>query len=64
MFVHRSIIEQFTNEFVKATTQLVIGDPFDDKTQVGATVSKAHAEKVLAYVTRSLEEVNLIKIYV
>ncbi|EFX81983.1 hypothetical protein DAPPUDRAFT_302871 [Daphnia pulex] len=56
VFVQRSIIEQFTKEFVKATSQLVIGDPLDDKTQVGATISKPHAEKVLVYVARSLEE--------
>ncbi|XP_046653577.1 4-trimethylaminobutyraldehyde dehydrogenase A-like isoform X2 [Daphnia pulicaria] len=56
VFVQRSIIEQFTKEFVKATSQLVIGDPLDDKTQVGATISKPHAEKVLAYIARGLEE--------
>jgi aldehyde dehydrogenase family 9 protein A1 len=58
VFVQRSIIEQFTKEFVKATSQLVIGDPLDDKTQVGATISKPHAEKVLAYIARGLEEVK------
>lgn len=59
MFVQRSIIEEFTEEFVKATTKLIIGDPFDHRTQIGATISKAHAEKVLAYIHNAMDEVRL-----
>lgn len=61
VFVQRSIVDSFTEEFVKATTQLVIGDPLDDKTQVGATISKTHAEKVLTYIKQSVEEVRNYK---
>ncbi|XP_032780720.1 4-trimethylaminobutyraldehyde dehydrogenase isoform X1 [Daphnia magna] len=56
VFVQRSIVDRFTDEFVKATTQLAIGDPLDNKTQVGATVSKTHAEKVLAYIKQGVGE--------
>lgn len=59
VFVQRSIIEEFTEELVKATNKLVIGDPFDHRTQVGATISKAHAEKVLAYIYNAVDEVCL-----
>ncbi|KAI9555145.1 hypothetical protein GHT06_017660 [Daphnia sinensis] len=53
VFVQRSIVDRFTDEFVKATTQLVIGDPLDNKTQVGASITKTHAEKILAYIKQA-----------
>lgn len=33
-----------------------IGDPLDSSTTVGATISKEHAEKVLAYIKGAVKE--------
>ncbi len=62
MFVQRTILKQFTEDFVKNTAKLVIGDPLDYKTQVGATISKAHAEKVLGYISGAVAEVIILKV--
>lgn len=59
IFVHRSIATPFIDEFIKATSQLVIGDPLDERTQVGASISQAHAEKVLTYINSAVKEVEL-----
>ena len=34
-----------------------IGDPMDEDTRVGATISKNHSEKVLGYIDSAVEEV-------
>lgn len=56
IFVERSLYEKFVNEFVKLTNALVIGDPLDEKTNVGAMVSEAHTQKVLSYITLAKQE--------
>jgi aminomuconate-semialdehyde/2-hydroxymuconate-6-semialdehyde dehydrogenase len=50
IFVERPIYERFKIDFVERVKQLKIGDPLDEKTNVGAVVSKQHLEKVLSYV--------------
>jgi aminomuconate-semialdehyde/2-hydroxymuconate-6-semialdehyde dehydrogenase len=47
IFVERPIYERFKADFVERVSQLKIGDPLDEKTNVGAVASKAHLEKVL-----------------
>ncbi len=50
ILVERSIYEKFVDEFVKRTKELVVGDPLEEKTRVGALVSEAHMNKVLSYI--------------
>jgi aminomuconate-semialdehyde/2-hydroxymuconate-6-semialdehyde dehydrogenase len=50
ILVERSIYQQFVDEFVKRTKELVVGDPLEEKTRVGALVSEAHMNKVLGYI--------------
>jgi aminomuconate-semialdehyde/2-hydroxymuconate-6-semialdehyde dehydrogenase len=50
IFVERPIYERFKIDFVERVKQLKIGDPLDEKTNVGAVVSKQHLEKVLSYI--------------
>jgi aminomuconate-semialdehyde/2-hydroxymuconate-6-semialdehyde dehydrogenase len=50
ILVERSIYENFVNEFVNRTKELVVGDPLEEKTRVGALVSEAHMNKVLSYI--------------
>jgi len=50
IFVERSLYEIFVKEFVNRTKALVIGDPLDKKTRIGALVSEAHMKKILSYI--------------
>ncbi|KAI6189923.1 Betaine-aldehyde dehydrogenase family protein [Aphelenchoides bicaudatus] len=50
VLVHKSIVGQFTDLFVEKVKNMRIGDPFDKKTHVGASISKEHVEKVLSFI--------------
>jgi aminomuconate-semialdehyde/2-hydroxymuconate-6-semialdehyde dehydrogenase len=56
IFVERSIYEKFKNDLVAKTKALTVGDPRDEKTKVGAVVSKAHQEKILSYIELAKQE--------
>ena len=50
IFVEDSIFEQFKIDFVDRVSQLTVGHPSDESTQVGALVSKVQYEKVLSFI--------------
>ncbi|MBA3663400.1 MAG: aldehyde dehydrogenase [Bacteroidetes bacterium] len=50
IFVERKLYERFKTDFIARTKALVVGDPRDEKTKVGAIVSKSHFEKILNYI--------------
>jgi len=56
ILVERSIYEKFVDEFVKRTNELIVGDPLDEKTRIGALVSEAHMNKVLSYIDLAKKE--------
>lgn len=56
IFVESDIYEKFAAEFVRQTKTLVIGDPRESETQVGALVSEEHMKKVLAYIELAKQE--------
>lgn len=56
IFVERSIYEKFKTDFVAKTKQLVVGNPLDDATKIGAVVSKSHQQKILSYIELAKEE--------
>jgi aminomuconate-semialdehyde/2-hydroxymuconate-6-semialdehyde dehydrogenase len=56
IFVERSIYEKFKNDLVAKTKELTIGDPRDEKTKIGAVVSKVHQEKILGYIELAKQE--------
>ncbi|MEM7102264.1 MAG: aldehyde dehydrogenase [Bacteroidota bacterium] len=56
IFVERHLYDIFKDEFVKRTKALRVGDPFSEKTHLGAVVSQAHMEKVLGYIELAKEE--------
>jgi acyl-CoA reductase-like NAD-dependent aldehyde dehydrogenase len=51
MFVERSVYEGFVEKFVAATTQLVVGDPAKDATQIGPLVSAGQRDSVEAFLS-------------
>ncbi len=56
ILVERSLYEKFVAEFVKRTQALIVGDPLQEKTNVGALVSEAHMNKVLSYIELAKQE--------
>lgn len=56
IFVERSIYEKFKTDFVAKTKQLIVGNPLDDATKIGAVVSKSHQQKILSYIELAKEE--------
>jgi aminomuconate-semialdehyde/2-hydroxymuconate-6-semialdehyde dehydrogenase len=56
IFVERKLYERFKKDFVEKTKALLVGDPLDDKTKVGAIVSKQHQEKIMSYIELAKQE--------
>jgi aminomuconate-semialdehyde/2-hydroxymuconate-6-semialdehyde dehydrogenase len=56
ILVEHSLYNRFIEEFVKRTKNLIVGDPLDDKTNLGALVSEAHLKKVLSYIDLAKQE--------
>lgn len=56
IFVEKPIYEKFKRDFIERTKALKIGNPKDDKTNIGAIVSKQHFEKILSYIELAKEE--------
>jgi len=50
VFVHRSIHDRFLAALIEKTRSLVIGDPLDPATQIGALISPEHMNKVLTHI--------------
>jgi aminomuconate-semialdehyde/2-hydroxymuconate-6-semialdehyde dehydrogenase len=56
ILVERSLYERFVSEFVRRTKELVVGDPLEEKTRLGALVSEGHMKKVLSYIELAKQE--------
>ena len=56
IFVEETIYDTFRDAFVERTRSLNVGDPNDEKTDMGALISKGHLEKVTGYIDLAKEE--------
>lgn len=56
ILVERSVYNKFVDEFVKRTKALVVGDPENERTNIGALVSEGHLNKVLSYIQLAQQE--------
>ena len=56
IYVERSAYDEFIQKFVAKTKEMVVGDPFDPQTKVGALISKDHYDRVLSYIELAKEE--------
>lgn len=56
IFVERSLYTEFVGEFVKRTKALLIGDPLESLTKIGALVSDSHRSKILSYIDLAKKE--------
>lgn len=62
IYVHDSIIDEFTDAYATASEALVVGDPLDEMTDIGPLVDQAGLDKVVRHVddavTRGAELVS------
>ena len=56
VFVHARVMETFLAKLKARTEAMVIGDPLDPGTHVGALISQPHMEKVLGYIEKGKAE--------
>ena len=50
IFVQQGIYDDFAAKFAARANNLKVGDPRDDDTQLGSMISRAHWEKITAYI--------------
>ncbi|XP_030061828.1 4-trimethylaminobutyraldehyde dehydrogenase isoform X2 [Microcaecilia unicolor] len=56
VFVQREILDKFTEEVVKRTKKIKIGDPLLEDTRMGPLINKPHLEKVLGFIQKGKEQ--------
>jgi acyl-CoA reductase-like NAD-dependent aldehyde dehydrogenase len=53
-FVHRPVLEAFREKLLHATAQLVVGDPLDERTDVGPMIAPEEATRVEAWLAEAV----------
>ena len=56
ILVERSIYDAFVDRFVERTKNIVVGDPFDETTEIGPLISQDHLKHVMAMLQRAQEQ--------
>lgn len=56
ILIEESIYDRFKTDFVAKVQRMLVGDPDDTTTKMGALVSKPHMDKVLAHIDIAREE--------
>ena len=51
-----NIYDEFKTAFIKKTSKLVVGDPRDKSSNLGAVVSKQHLEKILSKIKQAKDD--------
>lgn len=55
-YIHSSVFEKFTTRVAQLMEQMVVGDPTDPNTDMGALISEAHVQKVASMVSRAVND--------
>jgi len=56
IYVERPLYETFVQKLADKAAQLIVGDPMDAKTNVGALISAEHRDRVEGFVKRAIEQ--------
>jgi aminomuconate-semialdehyde/2-hydroxymuconate-6-semialdehyde dehydrogenase len=56
ILIERSLYEKFKTDFVAKALKMTVGNPSDDKTKMGAVVSRQHMEKILGCIELAQQE--------
>jgi acyl-CoA reductase-like NAD-dependent aldehyde dehydrogenase len=54
MFVHRSIFDSFLDKFVTKASAMVIGDPLDESSDIGAIVNQKQFDRVCGFIDEGM----------
>jgi acyl-CoA reductase-like NAD-dependent aldehyde dehydrogenase len=54
--VHRRVYDEFVSKLARKANALVVGDPFDPRTQMGPVISERQRQRVLDYVRIGVSE--------
>ena len=60
IFIEKKIYDKFKIKFVEKTKELVVGDPMDEKSNLGAVISNNHLKKILGYINLAKQEGGII----
>jgi acyl-CoA reductase-like NAD-dependent aldehyde dehydrogenase len=56
IYVHASRYPEFRDKFVEATNKLVMGDPLDEKTDLGPVINDTAAERIESWVNEATQQ--------
>ncbi|XP_051855060.1 4-trimethylaminobutyraldehyde dehydrogenase [Antechinus flavipes] len=56
VFVQREILDKFTEEVVKQTKKIKIGDPLQEDTRMGPLINRSHLQHVLGFIEQAKKE--------
>jgi len=56
LFVHHSIFDDFTDQFVKKTKLLKLGDPLKEETDVGPMITEREAQRAEKWIKEAVKE--------
>jgi len=54
MFIHESLHDQFVERLKEKVDAMIMGNPFDERTDIGSIISPGQYEKVKAYIEKGL----------
>jgi acyl-CoA reductase-like NAD-dependent aldehyde dehydrogenase len=55
IYVHRSVVEEFTARFVEATRALKLGHPYDPSTEISSLITEAEAVRVEEWIAEAVQ---------
>ncbi|RNB77003.1 aldehyde dehydrogenase family protein [Brevibacillus fluminis] len=55
IYVHRSLYQTFLDQLVERTKQLVIGSPYDEKTDITAVITKDSLERLSSWIAEGVQ---------
>lgn len=56
LYVHRSVLETVLEHIVDATRQLVVGDPLDEKTDMGSIINQRQYDTISEYIQEGRQQ--------
>ncbi len=55
-YIHEKIHDEFVKKYIDAVKKVVVGDPNDEKTDMGPVVSAEHRDRVEDFIKKGIEE--------
>ncbi len=55
-YIHEKIHDEFVEKFIEHLKKVVVGDPYDERTEMGPVVSAEHRDRVEGYIKKGIEE--------